>query len=368
MNADRAALTLAEKVLAILELGKQSATYKYALFTAILDLCIEKTSATGVPPTTLTTPELAENVIELYWPHALPYPDKGVLQQGGGKDEQAEIVGAIERFRLKRASASEDLLHRARVGHQRAWQQLARFVEWKLIEMPIPRLQVSGTGEDRFLYEYGWAQGITQGVVGAYQRGVPGEFDNRLLLRPGVAEGLLRLNGILRPVLRREWAVKVASMNGLPESRLEEFLFGASRIPLGEVRGPLAELQGGRCFYCEDALRGPTDVDHFIPWARYPDNGLDNLVVAHARCNNRKRDFLAAAEHVERWAARNAERANDIAQAAVDFTWERDAARSRSVAVATYSRLDEGAKVWIEGATLVGLEKTRVERALAGWS
>jgi hypothetical protein len=108
-------------------------------------------------------------------------------------------------------------------------------------------------------------------------------------------------------------------------------------------------------------------VDHFIPWARYPDNGLDNLVAAHARCNSRKRDFLAAAEHVERWAARNGERASDIGQAAADLTWERDAARSRSVAVATYSRLDDGAKVWIEGATLVGLEKARVERALRRW-
>jgi len=184
--------------------------------------------------------------------------------------------------------------------------------------------------------------------VAEYHRG-GGSFDNRLLLRPGVAEGLLLLNGILRPILLREWSALVTSMNGLPESRLEEFLFGASRIPLAEVRGP-------------------TDVDHFIPWARCPDNGLDNLVAAHARCNNRKRDFLAAAEHVERWAARNAERASDIAQAAADFTWERDAARSRSVAVATYSRLDEGAKVWIEGATLVGLEKTRVERALSGWA
>jgi hypothetical protein len=150
-------------------------------------------------------------------------------------------------------------------------------------------------------------------------------------------------------------------------ARLEEFLFGASRLPVGEVRGPLAELQRGRCFYCEGALRGPTVVDHFIPWARYPDNGLDNLVVAHARCNNRKRDFLAAAEHVERWTTRNAEQASDLAQAAADFTRERDPARSRSVAVATYSRLDEGAKVWIEGATLVGLEKSRLERALAEW-
>ena len=59
-------------------------------------------------------------------------------------------------------------------------------------------------------------------------------------------------------------------MNGLPESRLEEFLFGASRIPLDEVRGPLREMQAGRCFYCDEALRDATDVDHFIPWARHP--------------------------------------------------------------------------------------------------
>jgi len=93
-----------------------------------------------------------------------------------------------------------------------------------------------------------------------------------------------------------------------------------------------------------------------------------SLIATHARRDNRKRDFLTAAGHVERWAVRNAERASHIAQAAADFTWERDAARSRSVAVATYSRPDEGAKVWIEGLNLVGLEKTRVERALAGWA
>jgi HNH endonuclease len=42
-------------------------------------------------------------------------------------------------------------------------------------------------------------------------------------------------------------------------------------------------------------------VDHFLPWARYPENGIENLVVTDPRCNNDKRDFLAAAEHVERW-------------------------------------------------------------------
>lgn len=368
MSGEGAALTLAEKVLAILELGSFSATYKYALFTAILDLCLERTSATGDPPSVLTTAELARKVVEIYWPHATPYDGKAVLRQGGVREgTQAEIVRTIERFRSRHAGEASDLLNRARGSHSEAWRRLEQEVEWKLIEMPIPRLQVSGGGEDRFLYEYGWTQAIRRSVVTAYQRGEAPRFDNRLLLRPGVAEGLLLLNGILRPILRREWASMVAAMNGIPESRLEDFLFGSSRIPLGEVRGPLTELQGGRCFYCKDAFRGAPDVDHFIPWVRYPDNGLDNLVATHARCNNRKRDFLAAAGHVERWAIRNVERTEEIAHAAKQLTWERDPVRSRAVAVATYSRLDDGAKVWLEGASLVGLEKARVERALASW-
>src|SRR5207247_11038100 len=80
------------------------------------------------------------------------------------------------------------------------------------------------------------------------------------------------------------------------------------RVPLERVRGPLIELQEGRCFYCAErpaSRAGQTpDVDHFIPWSRYPDDGLENLVVAHARCNAQKRDFLAAVAHVDHSRAR----------------------------------------------------------------
>jgi len=45
-------------------------------------------------------------------------------------------------------------------------------------------------------------------------------------------------------------------------------------------------------------------VDHFVPWARHPDSGLDNLVVADARCNGWKGAWLAATDHLARWAGR----------------------------------------------------------------
>jgi CRISPR/Cas system Type II protein with McrA/HNH and RuvC-like nuclease domain len=157
----------------------------------------------------------------------------------------------------------------------------------------------------------------------------------------------------------------VAAMNELPEARLEEFLFGSSRISLDAVRDPLRELQENRCFYCDKRLNERSDVDHFIPWARHPDNGLDNLVVAHAPCNNAKRDFLAAAEHVERWAerARSSEHALDTL--AKQHEWTRDSQRTFGVARAMYLRLSEGTRLWLLEKDFVDVQKERIAEALA---
>jgi hypothetical protein len=234
VTADPGPIALAERVLAILELGSFSATYKYALFTAILDLCLERTSASGVPPTVLTTRQLAEKVTELYWDHAMPYEGGSILRQGGVRTgNQAEILSAIAAFRSRQAGAPGDLFHRARLASPDAFERLLRTVEWKLVEMPIPRLQVIGRGddEDRFLYDYGWTRSIARSTVAAYQRGDASAFDNRILLQPQVAEHLIELSGVLRPVVRREWALMVAGMNALPESKLEESCVIALRGP-----------------------------------------------------------------------------------------------------------------------------------------
>jgi hypothetical protein len=286
-------VALAERVLAILDEGAFSATYKFALFVAILVLCIEKTARDGAAPTSLTTRDLAAKVTGLYWDHALPYEGHGTLRQGGVRPgNQAEILRAIQEHRAAWADDRTDTFYAARARHPEGFAQLVDLVEWKLIKMPIPRLQVLGRREERFLYEYHWTQAIPYVAVRSYQRRKTSEFDNRLLLLPGVAEKLIRLNGLLRPLFHREWAAKVACLNGLSEAGLERFLFGVDRASLNAVRGPLTKLQNDLCFYCKSELQGRAEVDHFIPWSRYPDDGLDNLVVAHRRCNNSKRDFL----------------------------------------------------------------------------
>ena len=263
-----------------------------------MDLCIEGTDRHGVAPSAVTTRQLAEKVTELYWPHTQAFRGRMLRQNSG---HQARVVADIERFRSSLPDPSVTL-DRARRESPKRFERLVRDVEWTLILMPLPRLQVLGNQTERLVYEIGWdaAIGHERSVVRRYQETGMG-FDNQIRFYSSVGDHLVRLNGLLRPLIYRAWAGMVAHLNGLDDSRLERFLFGADRTPLAALRRDLAELQGRQCFYCKGKLTDRSEVDHFIPWARYPDNGIENLVVADQRCNGSKRDFLAGVEYVKKW-------------------------------------------------------------------
>ena len=119
-----------------------------------------------------------------------PYGTHGTLRFGGGRGEQAEILRRIEEVRARWGDERSDTVFRFRLAHPDQYDGLLDFVEWKLIEMPIPRLQRLGRSEeDRFLYEYNWTEDAAEvdrlGVSGweSWQRSA-----TRLWLQPGVAE------------------------------------------------------------------------------------------------------------------------------------------------------------------------------------
>ena len=66
-------------------------------------------------------------------------------------------------------------------------------------------------------------------------------------------------------------------------------------------------MQKGVCLYCQQPLPMRAQVDHFIPWSRYPADLGHNFVLAHRGCNNAKSDYLAAEHHLAAWAERNRE-------------------------------------------------------------
>ncbi|MEP7120185.1 MAG: HNH endonuclease domain-containing protein [Byssovorax sp.] len=367
---DRTAIRLAERLIQLLGRGARTSTYKYAVLIGLMDLCMELTGPTALPPDMITTRQLAEKVIELYWPHCAPYPDtSSVLRQNTGSgDTQAEIIQHIEKFRkgAKVNHAASLPISRARAATSpEAYEKLVRVIEWKLIEMPLPRLQIIGGVEDRFLYQYGFNDKTTKREVDLYQHGKSLSFDNRLLLASGVSAALIALNGVVRPLIYRSWADMVARVNVLDEPKLEKFLFGEERIALDSVRPGLRDLQDGRCFYCEKSLGATCHVDHFVPWARHADNSIDNLVAAHVDCNGQKSDYLAAAEHVVRWRERSARHADDLAAIAVDQQWETRPQRTLSVARAIYQMLPDDARLWLSGRSFLVIDRPRISGALA---
>jgi hypothetical protein len=345
-ETSRDIITFAERVLALLDQGSFVATYKYAVLLALIDLCLEKTNQHGSAPESVTTRQLAEKVIELYWPHTAEFRGRTLRQNAG---RQARILADVASLRASLPDPSTTL-DRARRNAPVAFERLIDKVEWTLILMPLPRLQVVGSETERILYRIGWGLEIerNRAMVAKYQRTHFG-FDNRIILYPNVGDYLVMLNGLLRPLIHRAWSAMVARLNGLDESRLEWFLFGVDRKQLQAVRPGLVNLQSGRCFYCGGSLGRAAEVDHFIPWARYADNGIQNLVVADRACNGAKRDFLAATEHVAHWVERNRENAEDLGAIAREVEWETHPAETLGVARSVYLRLSPEARLWMRG-------------------
>jgi len=350
-------IRFAERIVQLLDEGGFVATYKYAVLLALMDLCLEQSAIDGSPPTSITTPQLAAKIVALYWPHARPFGKVGkVLQQNTGR-RQARIVSLIQA--LREADDPSEPLHRARLRAPESFRRLERQVEWTLVQMPLPRLQRLGDTVDPFLYVINWDDAVTP----AQFKGPT--FDNRILLQPDVPLFLVELAGVVRPLVHRHWISMVTRLNDLPESRLEEFLFGRDRANLTRLCPPLLELQSGRCFYCDGKVAAKPHVDHFLPWARHPDDGIDNLVVAHAACNGDKSDFLADTRHVRRWAEHVAMRAADLSNIASAAHWERAPSRTVNVVRAIYRNLPDHVRLWAIKREFAVIDHAAVARALA---
>jgi len=300
------ALRFAERLLALLDATRYVATYKLATLLALIDVAAERAGADGTAPATLAAKDVGRRVIELYWPQTVPYgavahTEPRVLSQAPQNDIPTKLAAWRAAHRLPPGASVED----ARAADPGSWQQLEADLVAVVIGMPLAKLQRFGEGrrssEDRFIYDFSWREEVGRQAVSK-----PG-FDDRLRLRPGVGGWLIRLAPLIRPLVQAKWAARVAARNSdlVDTERLDEFLFGAQRISLQRIRGPLAEAQGHTCFYCTGQLSTRSAVDHFLPWSRHPDNTIDNLVAAHAACNNAKSASLASLQHLEHWLSRS---------------------------------------------------------------
>lgn len=150
-------LAVGERIIALLDEGLFTATYKYAVLLGLLDLCLEFGAEVGTQSLTVTSRQLASKVLAGYWSQVRPLAlNQGLVpRQSSRGSRDARIIRLIDDYKQgtqrEWGSPAE-----VRLRDPGGYERLLTEVERVLIEMPLPRLQSIGASNDEFLYRIGW--------------------------------------------------------------------------------------------------------------------------------------------------------------------------------------------------------------------
>lgn len=265
----------------LLEETRTTSTYKFALLLALADLSVERGDDSGAS-LSLSTDQIAAKFVIYYWQHTFPFESttgKLILRQN--TDRPPRVLTDLSRARREFGNS---------VGPPLGDRRLISRVEQTVRNMPLRRLQRIGKATFDFLYTYT----------------APGK---EVELRPGVVFCFRRFHGLLQDLIRGAWLRFVRQLNAEQlgaEADLGQFLFGSRRSDLVAARRALEDVGPWRCFFCGRELAAKSaQVDHFIPWSRYPTDLGHNLVLTDAQCNAAKADRLPSATHLRKWSRRN---------------------------------------------------------------
>jgi hypothetical protein len=339
---------LVERLLRVIDEGRRTATYKLALVTGLLDAIAELPGDPEIP-----TRLIAERVVDLYYPQTREYIDTAggtrAIRQITMKSSPA--IAAVAQFRSSIQPCAPSVTA-ARTANPTGWKRAVDEVESTFVRYPIPLMQVVGTQLVPFLYDVDWAEGT---AVSSLRRTVR----DRVRLLDGVSERLVTLGPMLRPLIELHWVRDVARWSGIAteDEHLHRHMFGDERVawPKGLV-GNLAELQGGECSYCGARLGARQEIDHFLAWSRWPNDAVENLVVAD-RCNGAKSNHIAATTHLTRWRLRNEVRQRELTDLASVNRWESSPSRTWALVRSVYGYLPTGTPLWVRDKTFELLDE-----------
>ena len=332
-------LLLGQRVVAILETGLRTATYKLATLMALIDHCIENLpdDPADVVPVPIT--DLARRVLEIYWRQARPF-DGHELRQS--TQRRARILIAANALRAATEADTRGVsVDIAALRAPKDYQDAIDEITLCLAQQPLHRLQRLPGSEtsDCFLYD-------DSHLHDHVSRSTLRSHGDAIVLKPGVAHGLARLAGLLKPALEIMWVDDVRRMNKFLHADVPDVaghLFGRERIALSLVREPFRDAFGPHCFYCDTHLPPNNPIDHVLPWSLVGIDGLANLVLACARCNADKSGALPAIGIVDRVLDRDQQVLEDIASA---IGWPTQRPRVVAAARGIYRGQPAGVPTW----------------------
>ena len=266
--------------------------------------------------------QLAEQFIQLYWTQALPFSDQSsdsVLRQSSTTG-QASIINSI--LNLKNNTKSTSLTV-ARTQNTKLWQSTIKDIALTIKKYPAKHLQSAEDKVSReFLYTYD-------------------SKSNVIILKPGIAYCFTRFSKIINKLCQQYWTEFVRkNRHNQPyfsdDIDLQQFLFHQSRQSLKVLESILIDSQREQCFYCHKALKNSIEVDHFIPWSKYPIDTTHNFVLADHTCNNSKHDYLAGELFYDKWLKRNQQYGHTIEQEAKTIGFIINQQRSETISQWAY--------------------------------
>jgi HNH endonuclease len=332
-------LLLGQRVVAILETGLRTATYKLATLMALIDHCIENLPERADDELPVAIPDLARRVLEIYWHQVRPF-DGHELRQST-QPRARILIAAIELRTAASAGIARLSVDVAALRAPQAYQRALDEITLCLAQQPLHRLQrIPGAStSDCFLYDDSL-------LYDQVSRSTLRAHDDAIVLKRGVAYGLARLAGLLKPALEIMWVDDVRRMNKFLHAEVPDVaghLFGRERVALNLVRGPFKEAFGPHCFYCGTHLLANNPIDHVLPWSLVGIDGLANLVLSCARCNGDKGGALPAVGIVDRVVERDR---NVLEEIASDIQWPTQHERVVAAARGIYRGQPVGVPTW----------------------
>lgn len=195
-------LALGQRIVAILDAGVRTATYKLATLMALIEHCVENLPADKDASLSVPLDALAARVIDLYWPQVRPFESQELKQS---TQPVAKILRTVQALReATGAGMSGTSLAVAASRAPEAFDEAVAQVVLVLVQQPIYRLQkLPGADSAPFLYDDSWMNsGVSRRTIARH--------GNSITLFPGVAYGLGRLSGLLKPALESLWVEHVS--------------------------------------------------------------------------------------------------------------------------------------------------------------
>lgn len=266
---------LLRSVYQVLEHGRNTNSYKFALLRALADGGQACRHAGGE----VSLEWLAEKFVGYYWPLTTVYR----VRQSIDPAKEPVVMGLIRDLVARRIVQPRQSVGEFARRDSKAYGELVRRVARTAFGDVIPRFHNLRRGEvSPRLYE---------------------DSEAGISVPPSSSEFLSQHADLLRFMAVSAWVRFTQDYTAAPKL-FEKISDRPPNRKTASYRGPLRQVETARCFYCE-ATPSSIAVDHVIPWSYVLEDRAWNLVFACPTCNGSKSDGVPEADALERLIQRN---------------------------------------------------------------